>query len=348
MTPVLRGFVSLFVAIGLVVCLWTPGLAQIPPPQTVEILEVQAFRHLVQANDTLYVIRYNIDWGNITQPVVAVDNTFDFILYDDAGVVVGNKTAPVFHNSGYNQGIVSFYFPGNTTNPSWGELGNVTVEGTAFFAAPPPSGNYTITADDYTTFTSPADIREDLRQFIVAQSMFIDYDWNDWWFAGGAQDRQANLLSYLQDYHSYVLSATGEAYYSFAIPDLETYCPILFLFTLSEIPYTQKDHSQAGKSAYEGQWEGTPVEDFRLAVADLMGGVGASTAFTILVVILVLANMAWTSVKYNRLYPGIMSSWGTVLILARMGLPDIAMVMLVATAAMLFALYGLLLRPGQG
>jgi len=31
-----------------------------------------------------------------------------------------------------------------------------------------------------------------------------------------------------------------------------------------------------------------------------------------------------------------------------MGLPDIAMVMLVVTAALLFALYGLLLKPSQG
>jgi len=339
---------TLSIVILFLCCLASPSVAQVAAPETVEIVEVQVFTHMAEPDDLLYVLRYDIDWGNVSQPLLPVDSTFDFVLYDD-GAVVGNTTAPVFHNSGYNQGIVSWYFPGNTTNPSWGEFGNVTIEGSiAVFGSPAPGDTYTLTAEYYSSYISPAEIREELRQFIVAQSMFIDFDWNDFWISGGTDTREVDLLYYLQDSHTYVLSATGEAYYGLAIPDLDTYCPQLFLFNLSEWTYTEKEHSQAAKAAYEEQFAGTPIEDFKIAIAELMGGIGASTAFTIVTVLIVLVNAVYTSHKWNRIYPGILASWGTVLILTRMGLPDIAMVMLVVTAALLFALYGILLKPAQG
>ncbi len=344
----LRLAAVLGIVIASLCCLVSPSAAQVSDPETVELLEVQAFRHLAEADDILYIVRYDIDWGNVSQPLLAADSTFDFVLYDDAGAVVGNTTAAVIHNSGYNQGVVSFYFPGNTTNPSWGELGNVTIEGTSVFGSPPPGDTYSLTSEDYCSYTSPGEIREEFRQFIIAQSMFIDFDWNDFWISGGSEAREVDLLYYLQDSHTYVLSATGEAYYGYAVPDLDTYCPQLFLFNLSEWTYTEKEHSQAAKAAYESQFDDTPIEDFKIAVAELMGDIGAPTAFTIITVLIVLANASYTAHKWNRIYPGIMASWGTVLILTRMGLPDIAMVMLVVTAALLFALYGLLLKPAQG
>jgi len=289
---------ALGIVIVLLCCFASPSVAQVEDPDTVEVLEVQVFRHLEEADDLLYILRYDIDWGNVSQPLLPVDSTFDFVLYDDAGAVVGNTTAPVFHNSGYNQGIVSFYFPGNTTNPSWGELGNVTIEGsTGVFGSPAPGDTYTLTAEDYSSHTSPADIREELRQFIIAQSMFLDFDWNDFWISGGSEAREVDLLYYLQDSHTYVLSATGEAYYGLAIADLDTYCPQLFLFNLSEWTYTEKEHSQAAKAAYEEQFAGTPIEDFKIAIAELMGGIGATTAFTIITALIVLVNAGYTSHK---------------------------------------------------
>ena len=113
----LRVAATLSIVIVLLCCFASPSVAQVAAPETVEILDVQVFTHMAEPDDLLYLLRYDIDWGNVSQPLLPVDYTFDFVLYDD-GAVVGNRTAPVFHNSGYNQGIVSWYYPGNTTNPS--------------------------------------------------------------------------------------------------------------------------------------------------------------------------------------------------------------------------------------
>lgn len=322
--------------------------AQLSGPSTLQIEDVQVFRHMAEADDILYIIRYNIDWGNETQPLQSVVQTFSFLLYDDAGAVVGNSTACPFHNEGYNQGIVSFYFPGNTTNPSWGELGNVTITGTGLFAAPPPSITYELTAEDYSSYTSPVDIREELRQFIIAQASFLDFSWNDYWIGIGSQGREVDLLQYLQDSRTYVLSTTGEAYLLQAIPDLDIYCPRLFLVTLSPLEYDEKDHSQAATSEYQDQFAGTPIEDFKDAISGWMGNIGVTTAFSILTVLFVAANMAFAGNKWNTIYPGLQASLGPVLIMGRMGFPDLALIFLSAAFVIIAAFFLLLLRPSQG
>lgn len=322
--------------------------AQLADPVTLRIEEVQVFRHMAQANDTLYVARYNIDWGNTTQPHQAVDLTFDFLLYDDVGVVVGNKTAYPFHNGGYNQGIVSFYFEGNSTNPSWNELGNVTIQGTGLFGSPLPSVTYELTTDDYSSYTSPADIREELRQFIIAQANFIDFSWNEYWIGEGSEGRETDLLMYLQDQRSYVFSATGEAYFLEAITDLDVYCPQLFLVILSPLDYADKEHSQEALSQYQEQFDGTPIEEFKIAVSGWMGGIGSATAFSMFIVLFVAGNMMFTGMKWNNIYAGLMISLAPTWIMARMGLPDLGLMFLAAAMVIVAAFFLVLLKPSQG
>jgi len=351
-----RAAIVKIIRIGVVVAVAISALSVLAPaaraqnldsPGILQIQEVEAFRHLLEANDTLYIARYNIDWGNETQPYYLVDQTFIFQFMNDANVTVQSVTAYPFHNSGYGAGLVSWYFPGNSTDPSWGELGNVTIQETALFASP-ANVSYQLTADDYTSYTSPADIREAMRQFLIAQLLFIDLNWNEYYLAQGGDQREITLLEYLSDSKSYVLSTNGEAYMSGAIPGLDDMLPDLYMFNISVIDYEDKEHSQAAATAYDEQFDDTPVEEFKIAMGDFMGGVGSATAFSLMAVMLVMGNSIFTTMMYNRLFLGLMISVGPVLILTRLGLPDLALIMIAITITIVWAFFGILGRNSQG
>lgn len=348
----MRRALELICALLLLFSVYNPAYAvTFTVPSTLAIEQVHVFRYCLNATDKLYLLRYNVAWGNFSdQPYYSIDQTFNFLLYDSGGNLTGNKTAYAFHDLGYGKGVVAFYFSGigNDTGPSWGDLGNITIAGNSLFGNSTPNVTYTLQASDYSSYTTASDIREELRQYIIAQAMFLDSDWNQFWLSQGMTDQQVALLQYFSDSQSYVFSGAGEAYFSNAIPDISSMCPSLFAFSLNEITYNAQTHPLTAKTTYESQWAGTPIQEFKDAVAGLMGGVGASTAFTMLTMLFIMGNMIVCNIKWGRAYPGIMVSWGSVLILTRMGFPDIAVVMTGIMGVVLLALYFLFYRTGQG
>lgn len=329
----------------------TPALATaLTSPTTLEVIDVHVFTNMIQPHDQLYIVHWNISWGNSSDvPFLPINKTFRFVLQDSSGNVTGNITGIGQEwTNGYEQGLVSFYFPGNTTDPAWGDLGNVTIIGSSLWGNSTPSVTYTLQSTDFTSYTSPADVREELRQYLISMAMFLDLSWNDYWLAKGAASGSVELLQWLSDSATYVFSAAGESYFGAVIPNLGRMCPALYALQLSEITYTAQTHTGNASTEAQNQWIGTPVDEFRHAVSDMMGGVGTTTAFTFLTLVFVLGNMMFVSMKWGKAYPGLMVAWGPVLILTRMGFPDMAIVMLCVMAAFMLCVYILFMRPSQG
>jgi len=311
------------------------------------------FRHMLEADDYLCVARYNLAWANDTdQPVLAVNQTFEFLYEDEAGCVVGNTTAFPFHNLGYGKGLVAFYFQGNNTacgsqTPDWEELGNITVQGNALFGSPPPSDTYTLTGSSYAESTSPADIREELRQYLIAQALFLELDWNQFWVKIGASQRTIDLLTFISSTYT-VLSTSGEAYLTEVIAGLRNMCPLLFSIQITTLTAEENEYDYAMSEEFKGTFDDTPIGDAMLAGSSLLGGVGVQVVGTIATVLVVIAVMVVCAMKWQRASPGILIAFPLVIISVRAGLFEMAiMAVFVAMCALMLG-YFMFFRPAAG
>jgi hypothetical protein len=345
----LSGLLALFLAFAFLLIM--PGIAHadLPDPDTLEVEAARVFRHMLEANDTLLIARYNVLYSNTTdQPTQPIDQTFNFIWHNANGTEVDTATAYAFNNYGYGKGCVAFYLAANaTTAPSWGDLGNVTVRGTSLFDAPAPEANYTLTAGDYTPYNSPADIREDLRQYVIANSLFLELDWNTFWANLGMEQRQVDLLIYIPPDYT-VLSTSGEGYWTETIDDLRDMCPLLFSLQILEPTYTDEEHPQTQATNYTERYADTPVEDFREGLSDFFGGIGEQTTGTILTVILMFAVAGFYVYKWNKPIIGILAAMPGALMFTIMGIPSMAIVFLIVAIAFLSFVVSFFFKPGAG
>lgn len=322
--------------------------ADLPDPDDIEIEDAQVFRHMLEANDYLCIARYNCAYANESaQPTAPINVTFEFTLTDDEGNIAGNVTAYPFHNYGYGKGIVAFYFEANETGaPEWGDLGNVTIQGTTLFDAPVPSDTYTLTAGDYDADTSPGDIRENFRQFIIANALFLELNWNRWWTALGADTRQVDLLTYLSPQYV-VLSGPGETYFGESIDGLRTMCPLIFMFQTERPFYEGQDFNQTQSESFKEFGSGTELETFREGVSEFFGGVGFQTMGTLALAIGMIGLMVLCARKWNKPLVGLLIGYPAALILTRISFGEMAITVgIVSLIAVLILVRAFFQREG--
>lgn len=331
------------------VCLM-PGVAfaDLPDPETLELEEVECFRHMLEANDMLVLARYECTYANDTvQPDHPIADTFNFRLYDSNTTSVSNTTAYAFHHNGYDKGIVSFYLAANRTLMDWGDLGNITIIGSSLFDSPAPNTTYEMVAADYTSSTSPATIREELRQFIISQATFLQLDWNQYWLGLGAESMQIELLTFVTPDYT-VLSYAGESYFTNAIENLRSMCPLLFANQLIVPSYEDANWTSAQAGNYESQWSGTNVSTFMTAASDFFGGIPFQVIGTIGSVFFILGTMVFCAVKGYRIAPAIVIAFPAILIFTRMGWTEMALVWLGTAVCVLLLARAWFLRESQG
>jgi len=308
------------------------------------------FRHMLEANDTFLIARYNVHYANTTdQPTQPIDLTFDFIWHDSDHSEIANTSAYAFNNYGYGKGAVAFYLEaGAPTEPDWGNLGNVTVRGTSLFDAPAPEANYTLTSGDWTPYSSPADIREDLRQYIIANSLFLELDWNSFWADLGMEERQIDLLMHISPDYT-VLSPSGEGYWTNTIDDLRDMCPLLFMLQITEPTYVDEEHPQTQAGNYSARYEDTPVEDFKSGLSGFFGGIGEQTVGTMLVMLAMMAIAAFYAFKWNKPMIGFLGAVPAGLISILTGIPYMPiMVAVIVALPFLTFVATFFFKPGAG
>lgn len=314
--------------------------ADITTPDTVAIETARCWRHMLEPNDVLIIARYNIDYGNLSsQPYQDITQTFYFTYTDSLGNVTGNETAYPFFNLGYAKGLVAFYWAGNETDadtPAWGDLGNITVTGTSLFTSP-PSATYTLTADDWTAGTQPSSQREDIRQWLLNQLIFLELDWNNWYADQGYTDRQVSLVASLGVDYTYA-DTSGEAYLGLTVDGITDMVPLLFMGSTTAVTHTEREWTLAQQNVWEAIHEGDAVGNATEALSDLMGGIGRIWASTVLIIVGCLAIIiaCATSTFGNRLNNGLLIAYVIILLSTPEGLFQTGLMALFAVIAVIY------------
>lgn len=329
---------AVFAILGLLLAVFVPvAHADLATPDTVEIEEVRCWRHMLVPNDVLMVARYNIDYGNLTeQPYQAINKTFTFTYTNEAGnETLGNETAYPFFNLGYAKGLVAFYWADDDADkPDWGDLGNVTVTGTALFDSP-PTHTLTLTSDDWTSGTQPSTQREDLRQWLLNALIFCELDWNDWCVDQGYTDRQVTLTATLGGEY-YVASTGGQAYLGLTIDNVTRMVPLLFMSQTTEITHEERDWTLAQQSIFESLHTDDVIGNGTAALGELMGGIDPIWAATLAMLVGCMGVIAVCQIAWGRLNNGLLTAYVMILIATPEGLFQMGLMALFAMIAVLY------------
>jgi hypothetical protein len=332
----------LLAVVGILAALLMPLVARadLATPDTIAIESVHAWKHMLQPNDVLMLVMYDVSYGNKSaQPAQPITQTFTFTYSGNSTgnvtTVLGNETAYPFMNLGYLKGVVAFYWADDDPlKPTWGDLGNVSITGTSLFTSP-PSGNYTLVAGDWTSGTQPSTHREDLRQWLLNALIFLELDWNNWGIDQGRTDSMVTLIQTLSGTYQYA-SPSGEAYLGLSISGITTMCPLLFTGSTMDLTHTERDWTLAQQSVFESIHQGDIVGNATEALGDLMGGVSRIWASTLVIIVGCLAIIIVCTAFWQRLNNGLLIAYAVILLATPEGLFQMGLMALFAVVAVIY------------
>lgn len=105
------------ISIAVVVGLWpAPVFAAIDTPDTFAVVEVEAFRNVLEDDDQLYLVQFSLGYGS--PPSETAEEAVLFRLRDDVDAELATVAPFAFVDDGWIDGVVSFYFSAADA-PAW-------------------------------------------------------------------------------------------------------------------------------------------------------------------------------------------------------------------------------------
>ena len=264
----------------------TPVIA-IDTPDTFSIISVSAWRHYLEDNDLLVMVRYDVSYD------VIPDETVSQSIIARFGVKSGDDLAsnvPYGYiwdspsNKGYGEGIVTIYLSAQQVEDiaiSWGGASYwVKLSGNPILSWDPtyPSDSFPgIIWKSYSNHTATAN---ELRKEIIAIADELEDAWDD-----------TTLITTTAQGN--VLGTNGEVYFTRVFPDLRLAIPALFTVSLTTPSFREESHSQTYEQELKGDvpsWIQEPLD----AGSDFFGITGGFIDLLIALAILIGCGvLAW-------------------------------------------------------
>lgn len=263
-------------------------LAQTASPDSVSIDTIYVNRHLLETDDQLYMAYYNIDYTAI--PDDPADDTFIFRLIDTDGTTeLGRMTPYVYANSGYGEGVFSFYFAAADA-PTWGEEYIVRVSENPSQFTNPQEWNFGVSSTDYSTETTQSASRNEVEDYILS-------------FAADLETAWSTTLTESQD-PGIVLNSVGEAYFRNAVFGAQTMAPNVFFYQTLDINYTERSWNTTQASTYEERFDATWVGNATGGMSNLLKV--DNQLFTSIAIVIMCVMAMWLSQRYlDSTHPGL-------------------------------------------
>jgi hypothetical protein len=255
-----------------------PVYADTAQPNSVTLDSPKVFRDLIQTDDMLVVIPYNIAYTVL--PNLDIDRTFIFRLLDTDNVTeLGACLAYPAYTRGYGKGVVSMYFD-NVTAPAWGLNYPIRVDENPSAFTSPVYFNFSLNAGDYSVVHTKEANQGALYSEVIRQAQSLSVTWSV-----ALTDNSGG---------STVLSALGENYFRNAIPALDTLCPRLFYIQVTSPVYTKRTWSYTFANLLSNTFSGTFMMTGEQGLADLFG-IGRQTMWGIVTLLLCVLAMWFCS-----------------------------------------------------
>jgi hypothetical protein len=313
--------VALIVGVSLVPLIGTTPVFAVTaqPLITPTITQIHINRNLYQDNDTLVYGMYYLKYKTI--PDVNADENFKFYLMDSGGTTYfGIASFFVYHDGGYNHGLISFYFPEGVL--TWGTSYKIRIEEIAGQFSSPVNTDITIPTSAYSTETTQAGNQAELadKLFAIGQTLETEYD-----------------TIFFQDSDTgQILTDVGEVYFRGAVPGIRVMAPSLFLFQESPVDLTTRTYDTANFDTYQARFQGTWVGTAINAGASGIGMGGGAFMMFIFTLPLCLIAVIFASIKFRKADAGFIVASLMMICAVLLGFMPTA---LFATVYQIFAIY---------
>lgn len=202
--------------VALVVLLALPATAHaIDDPDTLTIKDHKAFRNLLETDDFLLVIHYEITYDPTAEPGENANVTFLVQIVDTDDVTVLGFSVPfAFQNGGYDEGVVGIYWTAADA-PTWGVRYLVRLQGNPDFFVTAPTTTSTIALLDFSTEATATGQQDALGDLILLDIVpDLEQSWTSTF-----NDLADTTTEGLQ------LNANGLSYFKQAIQQIENMSP---------------------------------------------------------------------------------------------------------------------------
>lgn len=283
-TILIMGLVAALLLIGL---LPQPAWADPPAPTNLQIESARVCRHVIEQDDFVLVFHYNIYYAT-GQPDDPANKLFTFRLLDTDGATHLGAIVPyAYHNSGYDQGCASFYFPAAEA-PTW-ELGYVLrISGNPEYFGSPPLTSYTLVNSDYSQMETQEENQTVLGNYLLDVARQLEINWDI-------------VLLYSGDLGT-MLNATGETYFRGAIPGLQMMAPQIFPVQTITPEYEETDWTETQAEAYKERFANTWIGKALQSLGDLFR-VEWNVITGIFLMGVMVAMAGWCQLKYGNIKP---------------------------------------------
>ena len=295
------------------------------------ILSCKAFHNLLETGDMLVVAHYDIHYD--TLPTTSVDKYYHFKIYDTDGITTLAMASPyAYYNSGYDQGVVSWYFSAASA-PTWGEPYTISISGNPeYHTAPIPAISYGLLSSDYSSYTTQADNRDALGDYILSIAHSLQSDWG-------------YVMSSTTDVGE-ILSTTADSYFRSTIPCIAYMAPQIFAIQNSTVDWGTPLHpgtTQADTyaSRYAGTWVGDILDNTFLGLQGNMW-----TGFLIVLLCLVIFVISYR--MFGTTIPALIGSYILILMGFLMGFMAPVIFGIVTLAAAIYIGYIIYFRSSSG
>lgn len=313
---------SLLLALLAIGLLATPVYADTADPDdTPTIVSINAYRNLIETGDMLIVIYANIPYSST--PSTPVTDTFIWRLIDTDGTTeLGSTIGSNYNDDGYGYNVYSLYFSASTFTSLgiiWETVYTIRLSGNPAVFDTPPTYNFTLNADDYSTQTAQAAVQTELAARVILTAEDLETKWG----------LTAAELLLTQSESGTVLSTFGEAFFRGAIFGLQAMAPTAFSVVIRVLDIVDRAWTDGYSDNLTNQWTGTWVETAQNAGQTLFG-----TSYDLLSIIMLLA-MAGGLVVGNVMVTG--DAWNGLIdvalisvVFSRLGMIPLGFVILIA------------------
>jgi len=235
-------FSGLLIALLSILLFSTTVLAIENPDSGPFIIQVDAYRHLLEDNDLLIHGRYNVPY-EVGPPDLAPDEAITqvmFVRLMDGTTEVGTSTIYAYYRRGWGYGTFSMYLNADLASGLWEDTLTVELRGslTAGWTGDTPVASTSVI--NWRSTTSQTATRVLMYSHLIAWANTL----GDYW----------NVALVTQYAGENKLSSYGEAYFTSAIPGLRGMVPQLFSSSIETPQYDDIDYSTAGADAITDAW----------------------------------------------------------------------------------------------
>ena len=193
----------------------------IDSPDSLQINAVYVYRHCLETNDQLYIVKYYADYDPDADPLTD-DNPAENITEAYLGRLMDGvdelgSTAPyAYYDDGYDEGIFAIYFSASNPDlPTWANAYTMKLEGNPTLTWTAVPSIQVGVFDLWSSSTSINETQAELAARILYLADQLEMAW------GINMVDSTGTGSYLSDY--------GEAYFTNAIPNIQSMAPDAFV-----------------------------------------------------------------------------------------------------------------------